>query len=213
MTYSHAEFGILFSVVVRERGPMRTVLEIASQNAGYVTAAQVTAAGIPRRKLAEVVRSGEVVQLTRGLYALPDVWEDPLYIAQYRFSRGVFSDDTALNLHEMTDHTPASLTMTFPRNYNTAAVKDAGIICRTCANEVLDLGLTQVKTIYGNMVRVYDLERTLCDLMRGKSVLDMQLLVPAMQSYTRSKDRDLVKRLFIIEGVGVVCGVRRVVAG
>lgn len=93
---------------------MRTVLEIASQNAGYVTAAQVTAAGIPRRKLAEVVRSGEVVQLTRGLYALPDVWEDPLYIAQYRFSRGVFSDDTALNLHEMTDHTPASLTMTFP---------------------------------------------------------------------------------------------------
>ena len=83
MTYSHAEFGILFSVVVRERGPMRTVLEIASQNAGYVTAAQVTAAGIPRRKLAEVARSGEVVQLARGLYALPDVWEDPLYIAQY----------------------------------------------------------------------------------------------------------------------------------
>ena len=175
MTYSHAEFGILFSVVVRERGPMRTVLEIASQNAGYVTAAQVTAAGIPRRKLAEVARSGEVVQLARGLYALPDVWEDPLYIAQYRFSRGVFSDDTALNLHEMTDRTPASLTMTFPRNYNTVAVKEAGIICRTCANEVLDLGLTQVKTIYGNMVRVYG--------------------------------------LFIIEGVGVVCGVRRVVAG
>ena len=38
-------------------------------------------------------------------------------------------------------------------------------------------------------------------LMRGKSVLDLQLLVPAMQSYTRSKNRDLVKRLFIIEGV------------
>ena len=182
---------------------MRTVLEIASQNAGYVTAAQVTAAGITRRKLAEVVRSGEVVQLTRGLYALPDVWEDPLYIAQYRFSRGVFSDDTALNLHEMTDHTPASLTMTFPRNYNTAAVKDAGIICRTCANEVLDLGLTQVKTIYGNMVRVYDLERTLCDLMRGKSVLDMQLLVPAMQSYTRSKNRDLVKLMNYARKLGV----------
>ena len=68
---------------------MRTVFEIASQNAGYVTAAQVTVAGIPRRKLAEVVRSGEVVQLTRGLYALPDVWEDPLYIVQYRFSCGV----------------------------------------------------------------------------------------------------------------------------
>lgn len=140
------------------------------------------------------------------LYVLRTVmlnWEDPLYIAQYRFSRGVFSDDTALNLHEMTDRTPASLTMTFPRNYNTVAVKEAGIICRTCANEVLDLGLTQVKTIYGNMVRVYDLERTLCDLMRGKSVLDLQLLVPAMQRYARSKDRDLVKLMNYARKLGV----------
>ena len=60
-----------------------------------------------------------------------------------------------------------------------------------------------MKTIYGNMVRVYDLERTLCDLMRGKSVLDMQLLVPAMQSYTRSKNRDLVKLMNYARKLGV----------
>ena len=69
MTYSHAEFGILFSVVVRERGPMRTVLEIASQNAGYVTAAQVTAAGIPRRKRLFIIEGVGVVCGVRRVVA------------------------------------------------------------------------------------------------------------------------------------------------
>ena len=40
-------------------------------------------------------------------------------------------------------------------------------------------------------------------LMRGKSVLDLQLLVPAMQSYTRSKDRDLVKLMNYARKLGV----------
>ena len=71
------------------------LIEIAESNNGYVTASQATDAGIPRRKLAEAVRTGELVQVDRGLYALPDVWEDPLYVLQHRFSRGVFSDDTA----------------------------------------------------------------------------------------------------------------------
>ena len=39
--------------------------------------------------------------------------------------------------------------------------------------------------------------------MRGKSVLDLQLLVPAMQSYTRSKDRDLVKLMNYVHKLGV----------
>ena len=40
-------------------------------------------------------------------------------------------------------------------------------------------------------------------LMRGKSVLDLQLLVPAMQSYTRSKNRDLVKLMNYARKLGV----------
>ena len=40
-------------------------------------------------------------------------------------------------------------------------------------------------------------------LMRGKSVLDMQLLVSAMQSYTRSKNRDLVKLMNYARKLGV----------
>ena len=167
--------------------------KIASRENGYVTPTRAIAAGIPRRAFTQAVDKGELVQVDRGLYALPDVWEDPYLIAQHRFSRGVFSDDTALFLHGMTDRAPFSLTMTFPRSYNATGAREAGITCRTCADEVLDLGLTEIVTSHGNTVRAYDPERTLCDLVRGQRVVDTQLVVPAMRAYARRADRDPAK--------------------
>lgn len=185
-----------------------TLLDIATSCNGYVTSAQATDAGIPRRKLTDAVSAGKLVQVDRGLYALPDVWEDPLYITQRRFSRGVFSDDTALFLHGMTDRAPFAPTMTFPRSYNATAARAAGIICRTCADDVLDLGVCDVKTEYGNAVRAYDVERTLCDLVRGQGTPDAQLVTPAMKSYVRSKICDPMKLVEYARALGVEAKIR-----
>ncbi len=182
---------------------MSPLLELAAQSNGYVTSSQATKAGIPRRKLTEAVAAGELVQIDRGLYALPDAWEDPYLVAQHRFSRGVFSDDTALFLHGMTDRAPFSLVMTFPRSYNATGARKAGITCRTCANNVLDLGLCELETPNGNMVRAYDLERTLCDIVRGQKVVDAQLVTTAMQAYVRKPDRDPAKLMRYAKVLGV----------
>lgn len=180
-----------------------TLVEIAKGQNGYVSASQATAAGIPRRKLAEAVGKGELVQIERGLYALPETWEDPYLVAQYRFARGVFSDDAALFLHGMTDRAPFFLTMTFPRGYNATPAREAGIVCRTCADEVLELGLTELTTQHGNVVRAYDLERTLCDLVRGQGTVDSQVVTPAMQAYARSPERDVAKLVEYARRLGV----------
>lgn len=180
-----------------------SVFEIANSNNGYVSALQISAAGLPRRKLTEAVGRGELIQVGRGLYALPETWEDPYLIVQHRFSRGVFSDDTALFLHGMTDRAPFSLTMTFPRSYNATAARKAGIICRTCADEVLDLGIVELKTMYGNVVRAYDMERTLCDLLRGQGTVDSQVVNPAMQAYVRGSNRDVTKLVEYSRKLGV----------
>ena len=176
---------------------------MAESGNGYVTASQATEAGVPRRKLTEAVRKGNLVQVARGLYALPETWEDPYLVAQHRFARGVFSDDTALFLHGMTDRAPFSLTMTFPRGYNATPARGAGIICRTCADDVLDLGIMELTTQHGNVVRVYDPERTLCDLVRGQGTVDSQVVIPAMQSYVKSPKRDVQKLVGYARSLGV----------
>lgn len=179
------------------------VVDIAKQGNGYVSSAQVTSEGIPRRLLTDAVASGELVQVGRGLYALPDTWEDELYITQHRFARGIFSDETALYLHGMTDRAPFSITMTFPRSYNAKSAREAGIVCRTCADGVLSLGRCEARTQYGNAVVAYDIERTLCDIVRGQRVVDSQVVVPAMRAYAASRGRDMLKLMGYARKLGV----------
>ena len=64
---------------------MMELVEMARNANGYVSSAQATAAGVPRRLLTAAVACGEPVQVDRGLYALPDTWEDPLFIAQHHY--------------------------------------------------------------------------------------------------------------------------------
>ena len=103
----------------------------------------------------------------------------------------------------MTDRSSFTLTMTFPRSYNSSAAKEAGIACRTCADGVLDLGLCDIRTEYGNTVKAYDVERTLCDLLRGQRTPDVQLVTPAMKVYVRSKDRNPMKLISYARDLGV----------
>lgn len=182
---------------------MQDVLEIAHSQGGLVTTSQVEDAGIPRARISDMVRSGELVRVQRGVYCLTDAWEDEFLATQLRFPKGIFSDATALYLNGYTDRTPFVLTMAFPRSYSATKAREAGIEVRTCADDVLDLGLTTLKTPYGNEVRAYDLERTLCDMLRGRQDVDVQLVNPAMHRYVRSNNKDIQKLLEYASALGV----------
>lgn len=182
---------------------MQDVLEIAHDHGGLVTTSQVEDAGIPRARISDMVRSGQLARVQRGVYCLADAWEDEFLATQLRFPKGIFSDATALYLNEYTDRTPFALSMTFPRSYTATRAREAGIEVRTCADDVLDLGLITLETPYGNEVRAYDLERTLCDMLRGRQDVDVQLLNPAMQRYVKSDRKDIQKLLEYASALGV----------
>ena len=175
-----------------------TVNEIAIQkilkfNNGIVTATQVTEAGIPRRCLTEMVDSGVIYRVERVIYALPDGWEDEMFFMQYRFSKGVFSHETALYLHGMTDRTPIRYTMTFPSSYNTGSVKKHGIIAKLSREKVYEIGIVEIPSPAGNIIKVYDIERTLCDIVKPRHRADIQVINQAMKTYALSKEKDIAK--------------------
>ena len=166
---------------------MNEIVDIARSGGGLVTTAQVVAAGIPRARISDLVKRGKLERVQRGVYCLADAWEDEYLAAQLRFPKGVFSDNTALFLLGYSDRSPFRLT----------------IEVRTCSNDVLDLGVTVVQTSYGNQVRAYDVERSLCDMVRGRAVIDQQVFNPAMRQYVRGNDKDLRKLLEYARALGV----------
>ena len=54
------------------------------------------------------------------------------------------------------------------------------------------LGISTAETPSGNTVQIYDLERSLCDILRGSSE-DIQTVLYAMKKYASSKQRDINK--------------------
>ena len=56
--------------------------------------------------------------------------------------------------------------------------------------------------------QLYDLERTLCDLLRGRRVVDAQVFNPAMKHYVQSKEKDIQKLLLYARALGVEKKVR-----
>lgn len=179
------------------------IREILKNNNGIVTSTQVTQADIPRRCLSAMVESGVISRIARGIYALPEAWEDEFFLIQYRFSKGIFSHETALYLHEMTDRTPIRYTMTFPFGYNTGNVKKHGIIAKLSTEETYPLGLITMTSPGGNSVKVYDIERTLCDIVKYRHRTDIQVLNQAMKTYADSKNKDISKLMYYAEKLRV----------
>lgn len=157
---------------------------------GTITAKQVTAAGLHRSILQELVENGDLYRFARGLYVRTSVWEDDFYLLQRKYGRGIYSHDTALYLLGYSDRTPVQYTMTFPKGYNSPSLKQESITIKRVVPENYSFGIIELPSPCGNPIRVYDLERTLCDILRG-SGSDIQIVGVAMKKYAASKGKDI----------------------
>jgi len=179
------------------------MIEAILKNSGFITATQATAAGIQRRTLGELVEAKRLYKAARGVYALPETWEDDMFFLQYRFAKGVFSNGTALYLHGLSDRTPINYTLTFPHGYNATGLKKHNAKAKFVQPEIYNLGITEGKSPSGNLIRVYDVERTLCDIVKGNNAFDIHLVNQAMKTYIASKEKDIAKLIAYAERLRV----------
>lgn len=56
-----------------------------------------------------------------------------------------------------------------------------------------DIGLIEIVSPEGELVRVYDKERTICDFIRHRNRIDSKLYSEVLNSYFRSHDIDARK--------------------
>ena len=169
----------------------RKLLELAKRNNGIITTAMVVDAGISRGTLKYLSDSGGLEKVSRGVYTLPEVWEDAFVNLQSRFKRGVFALETALYLCNLTDRLPDRLHMVFPATYNLSGPKRAQVVCSGSKEPLYSFGIAELKTPGGNTVMGYCAERSLCDVLRTRNHADAQVAAEAIRRYASRKDRNI----------------------
>lgn len=172
-------------------GATEAIIRMAKENNGTVTTAMVVAAGFSRGNIKYLVDKGIIERSARGVYILPEVWDDEIFNLQNRFKRGIYSHETALFLWDLTDRTPNRYYMTFPENYNLTKPKEENIRCVQCKKALYDFGIAEVTTPGKNTVRAYSIERTLCDILRPRSRVDIQIVTEAFKRYAVKSNKNI----------------------
>ena len=143
---------------------------------------------IHRQYLKILEERGEVIRVIKGLYVAPDKDINEFFIMGERYKTGIFSHNTALYFYHLTDRTPMSLDMTFPSNVR---VNNDFLEPHYIKPELHSLGETTLKLEDGTNIKIYDLERTICDIIRDRNKIDPQIFNTAMKEYFKSNKRNL----------------------
>ena len=178
---------------------------IAEKNNGFIKTAQVEQLGISRPMLRKYTEAGKLEQVRKGLYILASDMADEYALLQARSKFAVFSYGTALFLWGLSDRTPHTYDITVPRGTNVSLLKrdNSNLRCHYVQSDTYEIGISETVSPQGATVRLYDKERCICDLIRDKNQVDMQLYSQAIKDYFKTKpnNRKLLKygKLFGIE--------------
>lgn len=169
------------------------IKELISENRGTLLTSDLEKKGIPRTYLSIMEQNGNIERVAWGVYVAKSMMEDELYVFQSRNKRAVFSHETALYLHGLTDRTPLAFSVTVPSGYHATRLKQNGCKVFFAKAGLYELGIISVNTPHGNSVRTFDLERTICDILRSRNRMDVQIINDAVRGYVKRKERDLTR--------------------
>ena len=175
---------------------------------GYLCTSQVVDAGVSKPTLAEYVSQRKMERVAQGVYLAEDAWPDELYLLCLSNSRIVFSHETALMLHGLMEREPKTTSVTVKAGYNASHLRRKGIRVYQVKPDVYDLGIVDVQTSFGNTVRAYDMDRTICDILRFKDTMDVQVFQYAMKEYMASTHKNLNHLLEYAKRFGIESAMR-----
>ena len=159
----------------------------------YITYKTAKEHGISKYKFYKYVNDNNLEKVDRGVYINKKCFVDELVLIYKRCPQVVFSHDEAFYYHNLSDREPFVHTFTIYSGYNAHRLKEKGNYkIYNVKKELLDIGKILVKDNFGNEIPMYNLERTICDLIRNRNSIEIQDFTTVLKSYVRRKDKNLI---------------------
>ncbi|MBR9648583.1 type IV toxin-antitoxin system AbiEi family antitoxin domain-containing protein [Clostridium tyrobutyricum] len=169
---------------------LKKLENLIKQRNGTVFTSDLVHLNIPRIYLSKLVSMGKLERVSRGVYILSGEIEDEMYYMQIKYPKLIYSHETALFIHGLSDRTPFEYSVTVPSSYKVVKSISENNKIYYIKNELHSLGVTTAKTSFKNNIRLYNVERTICDIVRSRNKIDIQILNEALKRYIKLKSAD-----------------------
>lgn len=169
---------------------IKRIENIINKQKGTLLSLDLDKNKIPRTYLSMMVADGKIKRIGRGIYVLPDLLEDGMFILQKKYPNLIYSHETTLFLHELSDRTPFEYSVTVPSEYKVVNAISEKSKVYYVKKELHQMGIVEGKTSLGNTINIYNVERTICDILRSRNRIDIQIFSDALKRVAKKKNLD-----------------------
>lgn len=160
------------------------------------------------RRLLHATKEGEVTRLKRGVYATDDALADIMIDIEKIVPGGILCLYSAWSYYEMTTQIPSAFFIAINRDRK-VVVPDFPEIQLIYQNpKILTLGSTQIE-IQNYKVSIYNRERCVCDAIKYRNKIGIDVMAEILSSYLKSSNRNIELLRTYADQLRVLSSLRR----
>lgn len=163
---------------------------------GFAKTGDLLEFGLNTYKIKGLENEGLISKVKQGLYRwveYPIDNHEDLVEVSIILPKGVICLLSALSFYELTTYTPWEYYVAIPRNYNKSNLSDYPPIKVVYFSNKYYHGGAQEININGQQIKIYDMEKTLCDTIRYRKKIGIDIIKESLKEYMKRPDKDIKK--------------------
>jgi len=190
---------------------MEEIITYIKKNGGFATMKELKEANIHTRDIAKLVKENVIVKIKPGIYRLADYtfFKDvnvSLITVCRAEPQAVICLISAMDYYEMTDFNPSEIYYAIPHSRKSKSIIYPPVKTFYFRDRFYNPGIENIKTKYGEL-RVYNKEKTICDMFRYRNKFGEELAMQALKNYLEQKKKSIASLIKYAE----ICQVKTVI--
>lgn len=176
---------------------MDKIVKYAKNKGGYVTMKELKDAKYQTRDIKKYVQNKVLEKVKPGLYRLNDenFYKDiniSFVDACKAISSGVICLGSAISHYNLSVYNPSEIHIAVLNSDKPVKINYPPVKYYYFRKNQYELGIKYIQTKYGE-IRIYNLEKTVCDIFRFRSEYGEDIALEVLRNYTKRKDADYFK--------------------
>ena len=187
---------------------MEKLIQFFRQHQGYAQMKDLKAEGFHTRMMASALEEGLIEKIKPGLYKLVDYpWNEKSELVDVCRAKesAVICLSTALSYYELTTFSPSKITVAVPHNTDKFFLEYPPIQVFYFPRRYYLPGIEIVETPHG-IIRIYNVEKTICDMFRYRKRLGEDLALEGLKNYLKRK----TSRTHKLQQYAEICQVKNI---
>lgn len=138
------------------------------------------------------VQSGELLRLRPGVFAEPIMLADIMLDMDVLIPGGVVCMYSAWEHYELSTQVPNAFCIAIPRKRKLVLPEFPPVTLYYWSDHLLEFGTT-TEEVHGHKVRVTDLERSVCDAIKYRNKIGLDVCAEILRTYLRRPGRNIAK--------------------